>query len=115
MKPYAVIALMALVTNSHLLATQPEVLLNEKGRRLMLAAPQPEYPPEALASHIQGTGVYDVWIRPDTGVVTRVDILRSSGSKLLDDAAVRSLRQWRARPNALSRLSVPIRFCVSCR
>jgi hypothetical protein len=59
----------------------------------MLAAPQPEYPPEALAKRIQGTGVYDVWIRPETGVVTRVDISPSTGSKLLDDAANRGCEQ----------------------
>ena len=108
------ITLLAVVTNSQLLARQPEVELSEQFRRLMLAAPQPEYPPEALAKLIQGTGIYDVWIRPKTGIVTRVDIVRSTGSKLLDDAAVKSLWQWRARANVLSRISVPIRFCVRC-
>ncbi len=107
--------LLMAVTKSQLLAQQPDVLLNEKGRRLMLAAPQPEYPPEARAKRIQGTGIYDVWMRPETGIVTRVYVLRSTGSKLLDNAATKSLQHWRARPNTLSRIRVPIRFCVSCR
>jgi periplasmic protein TonB len=81
----------------------------------MLAAPQPDYPAEALAKGIQGTGIYEVWIRPETGVVTRVEIVRSTGSKLLDGAAMKSLQHWRARPNAVSRIRVPIRFCVPCR
>ena len=109
---YVAIALLAAVTSSQLLARQPDVELNDFGRSLMLAAPKPEYPVEARAKYIQGTGIYDVWIRPKTGVVTRVDIARSTGSKLLDDAAVQSLRQWRARPNALSRIRVPIRFSL---
>jgi TonB family protein len=109
------ITLLAAVTNSQLLARQPDVELNELGRRVMLAAPQPDYPPEALAKGIQGTGIYDVWIRRETGVVTRVEIVRSAGSKLLDDAAMKSLQHWRARPNALSCIRVPIRFCVPCR
>jgi TonB family protein len=113
-EPYIAIALLVVLTNSQLVARQPDVVLNEAGRRLMLAAPQPEYPPKALAKHIQGTGIYDVWISAETGVVTRMDVLRSTGSKLLDDAAVKSLRGWRARPNTLSRIRVPIRFCVSC-
>jgi TonB family protein len=103
------------LTNSQLLALQPDVVLNEEGRRLMLTAPQPEYPPEALAKNVQGNGIYDVSISVKTGVVSRVDILRSTGSKLLDDAAVKSLQGWRARPNTVSHIRVPIRFCVSCR
>jgi TonB family protein len=95
--------LLVTVTESQLVAQQPEVVLNEKGRRLMLAAPQPEYPPEPLAKRIQGTGIYDVWIRPEAGIVTRVDILRSTGSKLLDNAAMTSLQHWRARPNTSAR------------
>jgi TonB family protein len=103
------------LTSSQLVAPQPDVVLNEEGRRLMLTAPQPEYPTEALAKDIQGNGIYNVSISVKTGVVSRVDILRSTGSKLLDDAAVKSLLGWRARPNTVSHIRVPIRFCVCCR
>jgi TonB family protein len=64
--------------------------------RLMINAPRPEYPVAAQAQHITGYGVYDIWFRPETGVVTRIDIVRSTGSKLLDQAALRAFRQWRA-------------------
>src|SRR6266403_4121874 len=111
----AILALL-IVTDSQLLAQHADALLTRPAsRRVMLAAPEPEYPTEALAKHVQGTGVYDVWVRPETGAVTRVAVLRNTGSKLLDDAAVSCLQHWRARPNILSRIRIPIRFCVNCR
>ena len=105
-------SVIVLLANSQLSAQQPDVILNEAGRRIMLASPQPEYPPEARAKHITGSGVYDVWMRVETGVVTHVDVLRSTGSKLLDDAAVKALRRWRSRPNTISRIKIPIRFLL---
>jgi TonB family protein len=80
--------------------------------RLMINAPRPEYPVEARARHITGYGVYDIWFRPKNGVVTRIDIVRSTGSKLLDQAALRAFRQWRARPGVVSRMKVPITFSM---
>lgn len=112
----AAISAVVILATSEVLAQHADALLTRPHlRRVMLTAPEPEYPTEALAKHIQGTGVYDVWVRPETGVVIRVDVICSTGSKLLDDAAVRSLQHWRARPNAISRIRVPIRFCAVCR
>ena len=113
MKPIrcVAIALLVLVTESQLLAQQQHAF-NPKFQHLMIAAPEPEYPIEARRRYIEGTGTYYVWIRCETGVVTRVDIVHSTGSKLLDDAAVKSLWQWRARPNAISRIRVPITFSL---
>jgi TonB family protein len=106
------ISAFAIIANSQLFAQHTDLALTEAGRRIMIAAPQPEYPAEARAKHITGSGVYDVWMRVKPGVVTRVDIIRSTGSKLLDDAAVKSLRHWRARPNTVSHMRVPIRFLL---
>ena len=97
---------------SSLLAQRADVPLSAAGRRAMLAAPAPEYPAEARAKRISGAGKYDVWMRIDTGMVTRVDVLRSTGSRLLDDAAIRALKQWRSRPNTASHIQVPIRFSL---
>lgn len=49
------------------------------------------YPEEAKQRRISGILVLDVTINPD-GTVRGVDVLRSSGQKLLDDAAVRIVR-----------------------
>ena len=61
--------------------------------QIMVSMPKPDYPLAARARHMTGYGVYDVWFHLDTGVVSHVDIIRSTGSKLLDDAAIRGLRQ----------------------
>lgn len=49
------------------------------------------YPEEAKRRHISGLLVLDVAINAD-GTIRNVDVLRSSGEKLLDDAAVRIVR-----------------------
>jgi protein TonB len=49
------------------------------------------YPEEAKLRHLSGMLVLDVVINYD-GTVRHVDILRTSGQKLLDDAAVRTVR-----------------------
>jgi TonB family protein len=96
--------------HSALHAQRTDAALNEVGRRIMVRAPQPEYPAQAREKSIGGAGVYRLHLRVETGEVTRVDVFRSSGSKILDAEAVRTLRQWRARPNTLREISVPIRW-----
>ena len=49
------------------------------------------YPDEAKRRHLSGNVLMDVAIRQD-GTVQEINILRSSGHKLLDDAAVRIVR-----------------------
>jgi TonB family protein len=60
-------------------------------------APPPDYPYMARLHHIEGSGVFLVHIRPD-GKVSSVDVAQSSGSKVLDSAALMALRKWRFRP-----------------
>jgi TonB family protein len=103
---FAIVAFAA----TELRAQRTDVALNEVGRRIMLNAPQPVYPAEARRKSVGGAGVYRLRLRVETGEVTRVDIVRSTGSKVLDDEAVRTLRQWRARPHTLRAISVPIRW-----
>lgn len=94
-------------------AAQPDVTVPAGLRPLMLRMPKPEYPLDARAHYIAGRGVYDVFIDPPTGVVTRVTVEQSTGSKILDGAAVNAFRRWRARPGKLSRLRVPCTFYLS--
>lgn len=64
---------------------------------LTVYAPNPEYPPEARQARLAGSG----WFRLDftkTGRVTQVRVLKSTGSKILDAAAVQTLLLWRFKP-----------------
>lgn len=79
--------------------------------------PQPEYPPAAKRLRLQGTVILRVMVGR-TGGADELNILRSSGSPLLDEAALRAVRGWRFLParrgnEAVAHWAdVPIRFVL---
>lgn len=78
-------------------------------------APDPSYPLAALQKHIiRGRGVFMLKIHPQQRTVSRVTILQSTGSKILDDAAVQALSKWRLRRGGLAdrvdHVKVPVSF-----
>ena len=63
-----------------------------------IATPAPAYPAAALRDHITGTVLLDLLVGTD-GRMLKVRVVRSSGHRLLDEAATRqALRYWRFRP-----------------
>jgi len=73
-------------------------------------APAPEYPKEALKKHWGGFGIFEVQCRRD-GKVWAVFVTLSTGHKVLDDAAVATLHQWRSwKGYKLVVFPVPITF-----
>ena len=70
-------------------SAQPE------GKQICIYAPKPEYPPEARAHNIGGSGLYVLHLNRKTGTVKFVTIEKSTGSKLLDNAAIDCLKRWR--------------------
>jgi TonB family protein len=99
-----------LAVASHARAIEADVTVPFELRWYMLSMPRPRYPIEARQRHITGKGVCDIVFRPGTGTVTHVKVLQSTGSKLLDDAAVRAFSRWRARPGKISHARVPFTF-----
>ena len=69
----------------------------------------PVIPPEAKAKHLSGSGVIVVHVRPD-GTVERAEVARSSGHKILDDAALAAFSQWQFIPGRLSKVTIPFTF-----
>lgn len=72
----------------------------------------PEYPLLARRLGWQGETLLELELLPD-GVPARVTVLRSSGHRLLDDAAVAAAREWRFRVPAGApgrRVLVPVVF-----
>jgi len=75
----------------------------------------PTYPPEARRRGEEGTVVLEVLVGAD-GRIRRVDVLRSSGSALLDATARNGVRQWvfspayRANGPVPQTINVPITF-----
>jgi TonB family protein len=87
--------------------------------RLVVYAPQPEYPAEARQRHIVGSGSFAVRVNRTTGRVATVQVLRTIGSTLLDSSAIRALRQWRFKGDGAlptrhhphySKILVPVTF-----
>ncbi|MDW8123587.1 MAG: TonB family protein [Geminicoccaceae bacterium] len=80
-----------------------------------LANPLPHYPAAARRRGIEGTVVLEVAVSP-AGLPEEVVVARSSGSRLLDEAALEAVRRWRFRPArragepVAGRVAVPITF-----
>ena len=78
-----------------------------------LYAPRPEYPLIARKCHWTGSGVFACHIRLD-GTVASVDVLRSTGHQMLDQAALTAFRQWRFPPEDKMKLvRIPINFWMN--
>ena len=81
-------------------------------KQMTVSAPQPIYPLEARQKRIQGSGVWKVVVAKD-GRVDSIQLIKSTGSKALDDAAEKALRQWRFEPGLIKDISVPVKFTMS--
>jgi TonB family protein len=70
----------------------------------------PQYPPEAKAAGIQGTVIVEVVVS-ESGLVTDAKVVRSI--PLLDDAALRAVREWRFHPTMINGQAVPVRMTTT--
>ena len=80
---------------------------------LALSAPRPEYPYEARRQRLTGSGVAVLLVDSASGAVTSVSILRSTGSAVLDNAAISGFRRWRFKPGTISKVNAPITFTLT--
>jgi TonB family protein len=62
-----------------------------------MSAPRPKYPLEARKHHWVGVGWFLMRVDEPTGAVTSVEILQSTGHKILDRAAVDALKAMEDR------------------
>src|SRR4029077_6971087 len=58
----------------------------------------PNYPYWDRAGHHTGTGLFRLYLDPQTGAITQVAALQSTGFSTLDKSAVAALREWRWKP-----------------
>jgi TonB family protein len=63
--------------------------------------PAPEYPFEARRRHIAGSGYFRLHVQARTGLVKLVEVEQSTGSQILDVAAINTYKLWRFKPLAL--------------
>jgi protein TonB len=77
-----------------------------------LSAPRLEYPYEARRQKITGTGTVVLTVDPVSGNVTSVAMEVSTGSPVLDNAAITGFRRWRFKPGTVSRVKSPITYTL---
>ena len=70
----------------------------------------PNYPDIAITQHKRGNGLFRLTIDRPTGKITAVKVLKSTGIKILDDSAAAAFLQWKAKPNRLDYIVIPVSF-----
>jgi TonB family protein len=97
-------------------ATRPSAVVTLTGDdrwKFAISHPKPEYPAEARRRHLSGKGIFQLTVSYDTGDVTSVAVLTSTGYQILDRAAVNTLGLWKFRPRTIVGMKVPITFSLS--
>jgi TonB family protein len=74
--------------------------------------PRPVYQAEWAKQGLTGKGIVLVTIDQQTGNVTGVRMLQSTGNKQLDGAALEAYSQWRFQPGTGSQVKIPIEFAT---
>jgi TonB family protein len=90
--------------------SKPALLRVQSAKALATFAPSPRYPTDERGRRPTGRGIVVMEIDQKTGRVTSAKMEKSTGNKLLDDAALEAFRQWRFRPGTIRRVSSPITF-----
>jgi TonB family protein len=91
----------------------PSSFTLSSGKVMALSAPRPEYPYEARRQRITGSGFAVLTIDSVSGIVTGAMMGQSTGSSVLDNAAVTGFRRWRFKPGTVSRVRLPITFTMT--
>ena len=71
---------------------------------------QPIYRPEWAKQGVTGKEIVLVTIDPKTGIVTGARMHQSTGSELLDRAALKAYSKWRFKPGSVPQVKMPIEF-----
>ncbi len=91
------------------LGDSPKGASSKKG--VFTAAPHPSYPVDAVKKKIEGTGVFEIYFRPD-GSASRVAVLRSTGHRVLDKEGIGTFKMWRCHPGMLTQVRIPVKFVL---
>jgi TonB family protein len=75
----------------------------------LLYAPAPSFPPGQSVPGQSGTGRFRLTFDPQ-GNVTNIQMVASTGNLYFDQAAIRTLRQWKSAPSQGWQATVPVTF-----
>jgi protein TonB len=105
--------LAVLCVTADLILAKPVELTKQESDKLVLYVLDPAYPNEAREKRQSGPGIAMLTIDTATGHVVKTEMTVSTRSKILDQAAMQALRQWRFKPGTVSKVWVPIKFFLS--
>jgi TonB family protein len=75
----------------------------------LLYAPAPSFPPGQSLPGQSGTGRYRLTFDPQ-GNVTDIRVVASTGNAYFDQAAIKTLRQWKSAPSQGWQATIPVTF-----
>ena len=78
-------------------------------RPRLIYAPAPSFPPNASLPGQSGTGRFRLTFDA-AGNVTNIQIVTSTGNPYFDQAAIKTLRQWKSAPSQGWQATVPVTF-----
>jgi TonB family protein len=74
-----------------------------------------KYPYEARTRHIQGSGLFRLSLDLNTGSVSKVTVVQSTGSPMLDNYTSDMLHRWPWKPGRWLEVDYPVTFTMSPR
>jgi TonB family protein len=83
------------------------MLSGDAAKAFAVSAPRPEYPYEVRSRKITGSGVVLMIIDVPSGSVTEASMVQSTGSPILDNAAISAFRRWRFKPGTVAKVRMP--------
>src|SRR6266487_3641517 len=98
------------VTSAQTTASSPTPQPNRTAKEFAIYAPPPKYPKDAQGKRPTGSGIVLMEIDEKTGWVKSARMEKSTGNKLLDDAALQAFSHWRFKPGTVRRVHTPITF-----
>jgi TonB family protein len=110
MRSIAVFALVLLAVGTGNVEAATKQTSAVQPRAVAVFAPRPDYPYKARRARITGSGVAILQVDPVTGKVTSCQMAPSTGSVVLDGAALDAFRQWRFTPGTIKEVRIPITF-----
>jgi TonB family protein len=106
-------AVLFVATSIPQVMAKPEIrkMALAEAREMAVASPLPNYPYAARAAGMRGDGLFRIDVRRETGEVIRVEVVRSTGHKILDQETIKAFHHWRLRPHTdCDGLIIPVTF-----
>jgi TonB family protein len=90
----------------------PKIFTVQEAAQMLRYAVKPKYSREALQTRVTGTGLFELRFDYETGRLKAIDIVQSTGSRVLDHDAVNGLKEWKAKPHFIRVMRIVITFTL---